>query len=92
MIACVDALDLRRRWRPGLLRFGDAHRRNTHLVAVGNPRVGLGALAVDAHLAGTQDPVDQALRHALELAGKKIVDALAVALARLPANQTHPGT
>ena len=60
--------------------FAHAHRRNAHLIARGDARVGLGALAVDAHLAGAQDAVDQAFRHPLELPAKEIVDALAIAI------------
>ena len=42
--------------------------------------IGLGAFSVHAHLAGAHESVDQAFRHALELAGQEVVDALAVAV------------
>ena len=56
--------------------LGDAHRRDAHLVAVGQPRVGRRAAPVHAHFARTDDAVDKRLRHALQVADKEVVEPL----------------
>ena len=70
----------RRRGRRCRRRSATPHRRHAHLVAEREPRVGLGAALVDAHLAGADDAVDMGLRHALQqLAQQEVVEALALA-------------
>jgi len=86
-----DAPELGRRRRTVVGRFGRTHGGYAHLVSVGNAHVGFGPLAVDPDLPGAQDPVDQALRHALELAEQEVVDALAV-VGLVDPHQAHPGT
>ena len=69
------------RWGFGLLAgFGQGHWRNPHDVAAVEPRIGLGALAIDPDLAAADELVDQAARRALELAEQEVVEALAIAV------------
>ncbi len=52
------------------------HRRHAHDVPEREPRIGADASLVHAHLTAAHDPVDVALRNALEDAGQEVVDAL----------------
>ena len=56
-----------------------AHRRNAHDVACQQPLIGLGALAVHAHLAFADHAEDVALGHVLEDSAEKVVEPLALA-------------
>ena len=58
--------------------FLEPDRRNPDLIAACDAGIGLGALAVDAHLAAADDLVDQAARRALELPEQEIVEPLVV--------------
>ena len=62
---------------PGSL---EPDRRNPDLVAGLELALGLRPAAVDPHLAGAHQLVDQAARRALELAQQEVVEALAVAV------------
>src|SRR5579859_510571 len=64
------------RRRRGRLASGHAYRRNADAIAGGDPVARLHTLAVDTHLAASQDAVDPALGNALEPGGKIVVDAL----------------
>src|SRR5207253_1511425 len=59
-----------------LAALGHAHRRNADAIARGDPLLGFDPLAVDPHLAASQDAIDAALGHALEPCGEIVVDAL----------------
>jgi len=63
-----------------VFRRRDPHRRDAQQFAAGEALVGLGPLAVDAHLAGAQQAVDVGPRHALEQAEQEVVQALALAV------------
>jgi hypothetical protein len=71
-----DELEQALRRSSRLLARIDAHRRQAHLVAGGQTVFGVDALAIDAHLALAQQPVDAATRHGFEMSHQKIVDAL----------------
>jgi hypothetical protein len=60
--------------------FSHPNRRNTQHIAGRETRIRLGPLAVDAHLAGAQQPVNHALRHPFEHGYQRVVDALAIPL------------
>ncbi len=60
--------------------FGHAYGRNAQHVTRRQARVGLGALAVDPHLAGSQKTVNHAFGDPLEHGHQGIVDTLSVAL------------
>jgi hypothetical protein len=77
---CGHLLESGGGWRLQRRTLGDAHRRNTQSVAGGKAGIGLGAATVHPYLTRTQQPVDQAFRHALEQGRQGVVDALAFAL------------
>ncbi len=60
----------------------DTHGRQAQFVAGLDAVIRFRAAAVDPHLAAAQDPVDMALRHALEYLDQVIVDALAAGVLR----------
>ena len=61
-----------------LLAPGALQRRQPHPVARGQPIGRLGAPAVYAHFARSQDAIDQAARHGAEGAQQEIIETLAV--------------
>mmetsp|Transcript_45465 Transcript_45465/g.107315 ORF Transcript_45465/g.107315 Transcript_45465/m.107315 type:complete len:369 (+) Transcript_45465:1988-3094(+) len=67
---------LARRCGRGSGLLGHAHRRNAHLIAEFQPRVGLGPALVDPHFASPNDAIDMGLGHALELTQQEVVQAL----------------
>ena len=74
--------DGQRARRPGRCRCtdlgrGGPDRRDPHRVAPGQARVRAHAPSVDPDLAGTEDPVQMALRDSLQDPGEEVVDALA---------------
>src|SRR5690606_26129042 len=71
---------LRRRRCRGRGGLGLAHRRYAHLVTRIDAILRLDAPAVDANLAGSQQPIDVGTGNAFEVAQQEIVDALAVVL------------
>ncbi len=67
--------------RPCRRRLGGSpDRRDAHPVAGLQPVVRLHPAAVHPHFPAAQDPVDVALRHALQGAQQEVVDALRLAL------------
>src|SRR5208282_3969654 len=60
-----------------LLRAVDAHRRQAHFVAGGDPILCIHPFAVDAHLALAQQTVDAAARYRFEVTHQEVVDSLA---------------
>ncbi|MNI45742.1 hypothetical protein D3C73_1001820 [compost metagenome] len=62
--------------------FSETNRRYPHFVAGLQLALGLGAAAIDAHLAAADQLVDKAARGTLELAEQEIVQALAGAVGR----------
>lgn len=66
-----------RRHRAGRFHLlGNPQRRNTNQITELQTIFRVDAAFVDSHLAGAQDAVDMAFRHALGHARQKIVDAL----------------
>ena len=65
------------RCRTHAVRRSPPHRRQPNPIAFHEALRGLGALAVDAHLAFAQQPVDVRPRYALEHAQQEIVESLA---------------
>src|SRR5687768_5250468 len=66
-------------WLRGRLALRDPHRRDAHAIPDLQPVIGLDPSAVDPDLAATQDAIDVALGHALQLAQQEVVDALGFA-------------
>ncbi|EIL95173.1 hypothetical protein UU7_03392 [Rhodanobacter spathiphylli B39] len=58
--------------------FGDPNRRDAQRITLCETGIGLGTLAVDAHLTRTQKPIDHALGDALEQGHQRVVDTLTI--------------
>ena len=76
MTACSISSSRLLEGRPGSLRRIDPHRRQTHFIALLNPVLSIHALAIDAHLALAQQPINPAARHGLEVPHQEIIDPL----------------
>ena len=74
-----QALHHRRRRAARRRGSAGAHRRHPHDVACQQPLIGLGALAVHAHLAFADHAKDMGLGHVLEDSAEKVVEPLACA-------------
>ena len=61
-----------------LLAPGTLQGRQPHPIASGQPVRGLRTSAVDAHLARSQDPIDQAAGHGAEGPQEEVIETLAV--------------